>query len=139
MRSRTSGPLGAFRQNSDEQHAFKASASGTALVWEGLSSCVGLQNTAFGMRSDEVCKHVCCMLSAALLCCAAKQGIEQSNLLQRLGPARLFNPAHASCHWVLDLSHPAHEDVARKLVRHGVWSVRALMHHTHSPLLVQMH
>jgi hypothetical protein len=53
-------------------------------------------------------------------CCAAgpvAQGIEQSNLLQQLGPARLFNPAHASCHWVLDLSHPAHEDVARKLVR----------------------
>eukprot|EP00775_Hariotina_reticulata_P006370 gene6370-6602_t len=44
------------------------------------------------------------------------QGIEQSNLLQRLGPWRLFSPAHASCHWVLDLSHPGHEEVARKLV-----------------------
>jgi hypothetical protein len=43
-------------------------------------------------------------------------------VLQRLGPARLFNVAHASCHWVLDLSHPGHEEVARKLVRHwGVW------------------
>jgi hypothetical protein len=44
------------------------------------------------------------------------QCLEQSNLLQRLGPWRLFSPAHASCHWVLDLSHPGHEEVARKLV-----------------------
>lgn len=63
-----------------------------------------------------------CVVHAACCCCflcIVEQGIEQSNLLQRLGPARLFNPAHASCHWVLDLSHPAHEDVARKLVRGG--------------------
>ena len=51
-----------------------------------------------------------------LLLLLPPQGIEQSNLLQRLGPARLFNPAHPSCHWVLDLAHPGHEEVARKLV-----------------------
>lgn len=44
------------------------------------------------------------------------QCLEQSNLLQRLGPWRLYTPGHASCHWVLDLSNPGHEEVARKLV-----------------------
>jgi hypothetical protein len=48
--------------------------------------------------------------------CVYMQCLEQSNLLQRLGPWRLFSAAHASCHWVLDLSNPGHEEVARKLV-----------------------
>lgn len=59
---------------------------------------------------------LCCTLVVCWLCIYT-QGIEQSSLLQRLGPARLFNPAHASCHWVLDLMHPAHVEVAKKLVR----------------------
>jgi hypothetical protein len=61
--------------------------------------------------------HISSVAAAAAAAAADMQGIEQSNLLQRLGPARLFNPAHASCHWVLDLAHPAHEEVAKKLVR----------------------
>jgi hypothetical protein len=56
------------------------------------------------------------LLSLLLLLLLLLKGIEQSNLLQRLGPARLFNPAHPSCHWVLDLAHPGHEEVAKKLV-----------------------
>lgn len=48
--------------------------------------------------------------------CAVPQCLEQSNLLQRLGPWRLFTPGHASCHWVLDLSNPGHEEVAKRLV-----------------------
>jgi hypothetical protein len=62
----------------------------------------------------------CAVLCCPVLCCVhhplASQGLEQSCLLQRLGPARLFSPTHPSAHWVLDLSHPAHEDVARRLV-----------------------
>eukprot|EP00879_Flechtneria_rotunda_P023400 GHRR01024752.1.p1 GENE.GHRR01024752.1~~GHRR01024752.1.p1 ORF type:complete len:705 (+),score=359.40 GHRR01024752.1:417-2531(+) len=62
----------------------------------------------------------------------ALQGMEQSNLLQRLGPWRLYNPQHASCHWVLDLSNPGHEEVAKKLVAQAVaggelpnfWNIR---------------
>jgi hypothetical protein len=65
--------------------------------------------------------HQRATLTLTLACClaATMQGLEQSSLLQRLGPARLYNPAHASCHWVLDLSHPGHEEVARKLVSGG--------------------
>jgi hypothetical protein len=56
------------------------------------------------------------LLSLRRCVCMYVQCLEQSNLLQRLGPWRLFSPAHASCHWVLDLSNPGHEEVAKKLV-----------------------
>jgi hypothetical protein len=64
--------------------------------------------------------------------CVYVQCLEQSNLLQRLGPWRLFSAAHPSCHWVLDLSNPGHEEVAKKLVALAVaggelpnfWNIR---------------
>jgi hypothetical protein len=37
-------------------------------------------------------------------------------LTYRLGPAQVFNPRHPAQHWVLDLTNPAHEEVARRLV-----------------------
>jgi hypothetical protein len=37
-------------------------------------------------------------------------------LAYRLGPSHVFNPKHPAQHWVLDLTNPAHEEVARKVV-----------------------
>ncbi|CAD7702924.1 unnamed protein product, partial [Ostreobium quekettii] len=46
----------------------------------------------------------------------ALKGIEQATAALRLGPLTVFNPKHASIHWLLDFSHPSHEEAARKLV-----------------------
>ena len=46
----------------------------------------------------------------------ALRGLEQAMAAVRLGPTTVFDPKHPSIHWLLDLSHPSHEEVARKLV-----------------------
>lgn len=53
---------------------------------------------------------------------SALSGLEQSLLATRLGPAALFNPKHASMHWVLDTTHPGHMEVGKKLVAAAVAS-----------------
>jgi hypothetical protein len=58
--------------------------------------------------------------------------LEQTCLIQRLGPTQLFDPKHCSHHWLLDCSNPAHEEVAKKLVAAAVgggdlshfWNIR---------------
>ncbi|GLI68625.1 hypothetical protein VaNZ11_013103, partial [Volvox africanus] len=42
--------------------------------------------------------------------------MEQALAMWRLGPANLFDKAHPTGHYVLDLNNPHHESVARKLV-----------------------
>ncbi|KAG2497889.1 hypothetical protein HYH03_004155 [Edaphochlamys debaryana] len=42
--------------------------------------------------------------------------LEQGLAMWRLGPANLFDRAHPTAHYILDLGNPAHEQVARKLV-----------------------
>lgn len=40
----------------------------------------------------------------------------QAVVVWRLGPANVFDRAHPSGHYVLDVSNPAHESVAKRLV-----------------------
>ncbi|KAG2440423.1 hypothetical protein HYH02_010310 [Chlamydomonas schloesseri] len=42
--------------------------------------------------------------------------LEQALAMWRLGPANVFDRAHPTGHYILDLANPAHEVVARKLV-----------------------
>ena len=64
----------------------------------------------------------------------ALTGLEQSALMARLGPGALFTPARPQPgHYVLDTSHPAHMEAARRIaaaaVRGGdgapnIWNLR---------------
>jgi len=48
--------------------------------------------------------------------------LEQAVVCQRLGVVEAFNPKHCSLHWVLDLTSPGDEEVAKKLVAMAVAS-----------------
>lgn len=93
----------------------------------GLAESVEHSSACTDSPAEAFYKHqVACQSTALEACCPAAavqtrqgallQGLEQSQAMMRLGLRLCFSPKHCSGHFQLDVSHPEHAEVARKLV-----------------------